>query len=213
MSKPWQYISECPYSGPRSFEVPYVLNNLLDGSTIEIGGNQSLFKWALIRKGNPFTMIDPMGTNFNNNHNHRLATCLKGDIRKFSPKDLGTFENVLLVSVLEHISLPAYGQQKDWQGSPREEQLKAFRHCMKFVKPGGRMIATMPHSTKPEEKDPKFSLRYNRSMLNDLYKGFNLVDEKLFILKDPAHMDRWIEVPEEETKGRRSNVCFILEHK
>ena len=165
----------------------------------------------MIRRGEPFTLIDPIGTTFNNGHNHRLATCMKGDIRHHTANELGKFDNVLLVSVLEHISLPAYGQTKDWAGSPREEQLKAFRHCMSFVKPGGRMICTMPHTTKEEEKDPKFSLRYNRSMLDDLYDGFKLIDEKLFILTKPHHFDRWKEVDESKTVGIRSNVCFTLE--
>lgn len=210
MNNYWQFTSECPYSGPRSFEVPYVVNSLVPGNTIEIGGNQSLFKWVLIRRDNKFTLIDPMGTTFNNKQNHRLATCIKGDIREYTPKDLGKFSNVLLVSVLEHISLPAYGQKKDWKDSPRKEQLRAFRHCMKFVKSDGIMICTLPHSTKPEEKDPKFSLRYNRSMLNDLYDGFELVDESFFILSRPSYVDRWKQVPENAVNGRRSNVCFKL---
>ena len=42
--KYWKFVGECPYSGPRSFEVPYVLSRLVPGNSIEIGGNQSLFK-------------------------------------------------------------------------------------------------------------------------------------------------------------------------
>ena len=112
-----KYISESANKGPRSFEVPYVLNNLIDGPSLEIGGHSSLFKWVFIRRGYPFTLIDPMNPVFNNKQNHRLATCIKGDIRKYTPEDLGTFPNVLLISVLEHISLSAYGQLKDWRHS------------------------------------------------------------------------------------------------
>ena len=206
-----KYISESAHTGPRQFEVPYVLNNLIDGKTIEIGGNTSLFKWVLIRRGLPFTLIDPMDPSFNNRNNHRLATCIQGDIRKFSPEQLGVFPNVLLVSVLEHISLPAYGQKKDWKGTPRIEQKKAFEHCLKFVAPGGRIIVTLPHSNKPEEKDPKFCLRYNNEMLRDLQKGHRLIDQKFFKLTKPAYLDRWAEVPAAQTVGSRSNVCFVLE--
>ena len=210
MTEPWQFMSECPYNGPRCFEVPYVINHLIPGASIEIGGNQSLFKWALIRRGEKFTLIDPLGTKFNNGANHRLATCLKGDIRSHTPQQLGKFNNVLLVSVLEHISLPAYGQKKDWSGSPRKSQLKAFNHCLKFIKPGGRIIVTLPHTTKDEETDPKFALRYNRDMLDDLQKGHKVIDEKFFIMEKPQWMDRWQEVPESQTIDRRSNVCFTL---
>jgi hypothetical protein len=191
--------------------VPYVLNNLIDGKTIEIGGNSSLFKWVLIRRGESFTLIDPLDPAFNNKHNHRLATCIKGDIRKYTPAQLGYFPNVLLVSVLEHISLSAYGHKKDWKGSPREEQKKAFEHCLKFVAPGGRIIVTLPHSNKAEEKDPKFALRYNNEMLADLQHGHKLIDQKFFRISKPVHLDRWEEVPAGKTKDHRSNVCFVLE--
>ena len=206
-----KFISESSRTGPRQFEVPYVLNNLIDGKTIEIGGNSSLFKWVLVRRGVPFTLIDPMDPSFNNKHNHRLATCIHGDIRKFTPKQLGTFPNVLLVSVLEHISLPAYGQTKDWKNSPRIEQKKAFEHCLKFVAPGGRIIVTLPHSNKAEEKDPKFALRYNNEMLEDLQHGHKLIDQKFFRLIQPGYLDRWRQVPVANTIGARSNVCFVLE--
>lgn len=206
-----KYISESAHAGPRQFEVPYVLNNLIDGKTIEIGGNSSLFKWVLIRRGHPFTLIDPMDPSFNNKQNHRLATCIHGDIRKFSPKQLGIFPNVLLVSVLEHIGLAAYGQNKDWKYSPRAEQKKVFEHCLKFVAPGGRIIVTLPHSNKEEEKDPSFSLRYNNEMLSDLQHGHKLIDQKFFKMTRPGYFDRWEEVPAFETIGYRSNVCFILE--
>jgi hypothetical protein len=206
----WQFISESSYAGPRSFEVPYVLNRLKEGNTIEIGGNQSLFKWALVRRGKPFTLIDPMGTTFNNKQNHRLATCIKGDIRKYTSKDLGKFTNVLLVSVLEHIGLKAYGQPKDWVSSARLEQLKAFKHCMSFVKQDGQMLCTLPFTNNKEEKDPNFLLRYNKEMLNDLYKGYKLLDERFYILNQPTHLDRWKEVTLQETKDHRSNVCFTL---
>ena len=209
-NKPNQYerfVSESSRTGPRQFEVPYVINNLVDGPAIEIGGNDSLFKWVFARRGWPFTLIDPMGVGLK----HKLATCIRGDIRKHTPKKLGTFPNVLLVSVLEHISLPAYNQKKDWQGSPRAEQLKAFKHCMKFVKPGGRIIVTLPHSNAPAEQDPKFSLRYNNNMLADLYREGRLLDQSFFRLEHPTYLDRWKTVSQKQTVNHRSNVCFVLE--
>jgi hypothetical protein len=206
-----KHISESTRFGPRQFEVPYVLNNLVDGPTIEIGGNSSLFKWTLVRRGWPFTLIDPMNPAFNNGKNHRLATCIHGDIRKLSPSQTGRFPNVLLVSVLEHIGLSAYGQTKDWKSSPREEQRKAFEHCLTFIAPGGRIIVTLPHSNKEEEQDPKFSLRYNNKMLRDLQAGHKLIDQRFYRLAKPGFLDRWEEVPVNKTIGHRSNVCFILE--
>jgi len=206
-----KFISESNQIGPRQFEVPYVLNNLIPGNTIEIGGNSSLFKGVLIRRGEPFTLIDPMNPAFNEGRNHKLATCIHGDIRKYSIKELGQFNNVLLVSVLEHIGLKAYNMPKDWEFSPAQEQLKAFSHCMSFVKPKGRIICTLPYGTKIEEKDPKFLLRYTNKMLKNLYQDYKLIDLKFFTIDGDPSLDRWKEVPEKETYKRRSNVCFVLE--
>lgn len=206
-----KFISESVNQGPRQFEVPYVANNLVPGPAIEIGGNSSLFKWLFVRRGWPFTLIDPMNPAFNNGHNHKLATCIHGDIRKYTPAQLGRFPNVLLVSVLEHISLPAYNQPKDWKVSPRKEQLKAFNHCLKFIAPRGRIIVTLPHSNEKEESDPKFALRYNNEMLQDLQSGHKLIDQKFFRLIKPANLDRWEETTAKNTVGFRSNVCFVLE--
>jgi hypothetical protein len=36
-----RFKSHYPAHGPRQFEVPYVLNNLIDGPALEIGGNNS----------------------------------------------------------------------------------------------------------------------------------------------------------------------------
>jgi hypothetical protein len=169
-----------------------------------------LFKWAFVHRGWPFTLIDPIGTTFNNKKNHCLATCLKGDVRKVTPDKLGVFPNVLLVSVLEHIGLKAYVSSKDWENSPRAEQLQAFKHCMKFVAPGGRMLVTLPYTNKEAAKDPNFLLRYNSEMLVDLQRGYKLIDQKFFMMRTPLHLDRWQEVSEAVAGKRRSNVCFIL---
>jgi len=206
-----KYISESTRQGPRQFEVPYAINHLIDGPTIEIGGYDSLFKWVLTRRGWPFTLIDPREMSGFKKKNNKLATCIEGDIRLYSAADLGTFPNVLLVSVLEHIGLSAYGQKKDWEGSPREEQRKAFLHCLKFVAPGGRIIVTLPYSNKTEEEDPKFLLKYNSEMLADLQEGHKVIDQRFFVLRKPAHLDRWDEVLVKDTIDHRSNVCFVLE--
>jgi hypothetical protein len=211
MNNYWQYYSESYLQGPRCFEIPFVVNNIKEGNSLEIGANLSLFKWFFVRRGYPFTLIDPIGANFNNGKNNPLATCIKEDIRKKTSKELGTFTNVLLVSVLEHIGLGSYKQEKSY--SPIKEQLKTFRHCMSFVKKTGRMICTLPYSVVKQTTELNFLLKYNYNMIQDLYKGYNLVDEKFYILTKPIHLDRWKEVSRRETEGHRGNICFVLEHK
>lgn len=217
----WDFNGPNNHRGPRCFEVPYALNNLKDGSVLEIGGNNSLFKWAIVRKRVKYTLIDPLGTYFVGAEELKEVTCLKGDIRKFSQKQLSLFDNILLISVLEHISLPSFNQKRDWDkyGSPRKAQLEAFKHCMRFLNKDGRMICTLPFGPAPKEDIDKkyeskdFLLRYERDMLDDLYNDYDLIDEKFFILTKPTKYRRWKEVVEEETKEHRANVCFILKHK
>ena len=159
-----KHICECTLGGPRSYEVPYAINHLIDGTTLEIGGNRSLFAWVLCRRGWEYTIVDPI---LKEDRHSDFGTYIKEDIRKLNTKNIGTFDNVLLVSVLEHISLPAYGQSKDWKESPRKTQLEAFKYCMDFVKTGGRMIVTLPYTVKKEWKNPKQMLRYNDEMIKD----------------------------------------------
>lgn len=210
MTNYWDFPSISTQRGPRSFEVPYVLDNIIDGSILEIGGNKSLLKWALLRRGEEYTLIDPLGTEFRGCEELDNIKQLTGDIRKEKSSKLGKFDNVILMSTLEHIGLPGYRQKEDWHkwGSKRKAQLNTFRHCMSFVKNNGIMICTLPYK-KNKNLINRNLIRYSRAMINDLQEGFTLIDEKIFALADKK-LDRWMQVEEEDINGRRANICFVI---
>jgi len=210
MSNHWDFPSISTYRGPRSFEVPYVLNNIEDGSILEIGANKSLLKWAILRRGEKYTLIDPLGTEFKGAEELDHISQLTGDIRKQKSRRLGKFDNVILMSTLEHIGLPGYRQKENWKkwGSKRKAQLWTFRHCMSFVKDNGIMICTLPYKRHNSTINNNL-IRYSRQMVDDLQKGFTLVDEKIFAQTD-KRLDRWMEVKDEETNKRRANICFVI---
>jgi SAM-dependent methyltransferase len=161
---------------PRFFEIPYIFEKLKPGNVLNIGGEEGgPWKWRVC-ENHQMTIVDvtPMS------RTHPNLTSICADIRDVKVEDIGLFDNVLLMSTIEHISMPAHspGKKASWEKSPREEQLEVFHQCMKFLKPGGHMIFTVDGGIPSEA--PVFKLHYNQEMIEDVKRNYELVEETYY---------------------------------
>lgn len=180
--------------GERAVEIPWLLKNLKEGSILDIGSSESDYITRLVNEGRNITQLDSRP--LNNNLNTRKIVC---DIRKAIPQDLGKFDNVLLISTLEHIGLEAYDNKADWKDSPVQEQLRTFRHCVDFLNDNGKILLTIPYG---EYKHEGWLIVYNREGISEIKKGYKTVDETYFTLKE----EKYVECKQEECPLMGANM-------
>jgi hypothetical protein len=163
---------------PRSLEIPFIFEQVKPGNILNIGGKEGgAWKWKLCDK-QPMTIVDIRRLD----KKHRNLTFYHKDIRKCSKDNIGLYDNIILMSTLEHISLPPFSpnhdNMKSWDKCPREEQLKVFQHCMTLLKPNGRMIFTVPCGIPTAH--PVTKLHYNKEMLDGIKKGYKVLVERYY---------------------------------
>lgn len=173
----------------KSVEIPWLYKNLKEGSVLDIGSEESSYIKKLVNEGRKVFQIDIRLSN--NDLNTKKIT---GDIRKITPEEIGQFDNVLLISTLEHIGLNAYTYKADWKDSPILEQLRTFRHCMEFMKDDGVMPLTIPYG---KYEHGGWFLVYEKNMIEEIKKGYLVVNETYFTLKKEPEA-RYVECRQEE---------------
>lgn len=167
--------------GERSVELPWLFKNLKEGSILDIGSNESNYITRLVNEGRDITQLDirPL----NNKVNTRKVVC---DIRKVTLQDLGKFDNILLISTLEHIGLKAYDNEADWKDSPTQEQLRTFRHCMEFLNDDGRILLTVPYG---KYEHCGWLIVYDEDMIKGVKQGYKVLNETYFTLKKDKYVE------------------------
>jgi len=156
----------------RSVEITWLMQNLTPGSVLDIGSAESKYIDFLLDTGRRVTLIDPRQQLF------ARATTITSDARNISPAQLGTFNNVVLISTLEHIGLGAYGLPAA-HGDPFEEQLKMLKHCMGFNSTQGQLLLSIPCG---KYEHGGWYLVYDRDMLATIKQCGRLVSEQYWTL-------------------------------
>lgn len=178
---------------PRTFEIPYIFEWLKPGNVLNIGGEEGgPWKWRVCNN-QEMTIVDVNPVK----RTHPNLTSVCADIRDVTPEQLGFFDNIILMSTLEHISTPFHSKNKKptWKVSPVHEQLEVFHHCMSFLKPGGHMIFTVPCGIPIDHTKtahPFSKVHYNKKMIDALKVGYKVVDEHYY--KRPG--TEWIKCSE-----------------
>lgn len=151
-----------PY-GPRLAEIPFLFEHLLPGSVLNIGGARSPWFLDMIERCSKMAIVDVRPIQ----HKHKRCQNIQRDIRELSPNEtsLVKYDNVILLSTLEHIGLELFPAAQT-EKNIRQEQLKIFGHCMGFLKPGGHMLFTVPCGY-PQPR-PKHKLLYSKTMIEDI---------------------------------------------
>ncbi len=182
--------------GERTVEVPWFLSRLTGKSVMDIGSAESCYVNELVEKYDTILLTDIR--QFRTHENEPKVSCLVQDVRKCSPESIGTYDTVLCISTLEHVALTAYEQKEDWRGSPFEGQKEAFEHFMKFVKPGGKFILTVPYG---KYEHGGWVIVYNKEMVDKLKALHPIVEETYFTLIDRAN-DTWKECKASECQQK-----------
>lgn len=170
--------------GERVVEVPWLLSKVKSGTALDIGSAESSYCMDLFDQGVTRLVLNDIRAL------HKFdprVECEVGDIRNMQPTEL--FDNVLCISTLEHIALEAYGQQRE---VPREHsayypQREAFHHMMKFLKPDGQMILTLPYG---KFEDFGWGLVYDAGMIAEIKYHYEVVEETYYTLVN-RHRDEW----------------------
>ena len=160
--------------GEREVEIEWLFKNLGNGSVLDIGSNEATYIKRLVDDGHEVTQNDirPMGDSLDTKK-------VMGDVRKLVSMEMGKFDNVLVISTLEHIGLEAYGNKADYVDDPFAEQLRTFKHCFTFMLEGGRLLLTVPYGKR--EMGGWF-LVYDREAMDKLKNGRMILGETYFAL-------------------------------
>lgn len=170
--------------GERQVEVPWLTRKLqiYKGSCLDIGsGGTDLDE--IMRQKRELVRVDPRELP---NDNYSKAMIAK-DIRDITPQEIGTFDNVILISTLEHIGCAGYGLPESYTLGGKdivEEQKLTFNHCLSFCNPKGRLITTVPFGAY---ENGGWYFVYDADMIDALLFDKHVLAEDYFSL-DP---DTW----------------------
>jgi SAM-dependent methyltransferase len=133
------WLQAAPGTDERVVEIPWVLSRVAEfGRVLEVGyaHAEAAYLAALMRTG-----VDLVGVDFAARDLEGIETA-QADVRAL-PFDAGAFDQVLLVSTLEHVGADnsVYGVA----GEPDDDaRLRALRELRRILRKGGRMLVTVP---------------------------------------------------------------------
>ena len=184
----------------RSVEVPWMLEKITKGSVLDVGSCGSPYIEELICNNHDVTRVDI-----------RQFKCLygskyiKGNIMDLDPKHLSLFDNVTLISTLEHIGLNGYDLKRVKE--PFELQVECFRHCLKFVKVGGRLFCTIPYGIF---QDGGWFFVYDKKMLDLLLYNIKPNSLDFFTYNEVKKIYQKCQQDEVPPKGRiNRRACSV----
>jgi SAM-dependent methyltransferase len=134
-----RWLSAAPATDERVIEIPWVLSRLGHGDVLEVGyaNAENAYLAALVRAG-PARLV---GVDLAERTIVGIES-ITADVRALPLED-GTFDQVLLVSTLEHLGADnsIYGQPVEDDPSAREAALREIRRVLRS---NGRLLVTVP---------------------------------------------------------------------
>lgn len=181
----WKLRNRAPKYFDRDLEYPWVLRNIemKSGKLLDIGSSVGQMLRDLLPKE-----IDISILNINTMKNVEGVSQIEGDIRGTDLKS-NLFDCITCISTLEHIGVEGrYGVKKDEYGD-----MKAMKEMYRLLKPGGKLILTVPYGAKDVLPINRL---YNKERMSELFKGYKLKKEEY--LKFNAKYHLWLTVDESE---------------
>ena len=133
------------------------------------------------------------------------SKCITGNIMDLNPEDFGLFDNVLLISTLEHIGLNGYGLKRIEK--PFELQLKCFKHCLNFIKNKGKLLCTIPYGVF---QDGGWFFIYDKKMLDLLLDGIKPDSLDFFTYNETEEIYQKCQQDEVPPKGRVNKRIYSI---
>lgn len=207
--------------GERTVEVPWLLDHVKPGSALDVGSAESCYVNQLLDKGVSQLALNDV-RKFSTHEQDSRVKCVVGDIRTYEPQEIGMFDNVLCISTLEHIALHAYDQRREvsTKDSAFYPQKEAFNHMMKFLKPDGQMLLTIPYG---KYEDSGWVIVYDHGMIGELIEPYEVIEETYYTLTN-RDLDLWVKCPERQCPPKGMDVyagnmratsccCLVLKNK
>lgn len=174
--------------GERTVEVPWFLKQEMGVCVLDIGSAESGYVNNLLDKGVKKLVLNDI-RKFSTHEDDNRVECVVKDIRMCSPNILGLFDTVLCISTLEHMTLEAYGQQKDYINDPVTSQLEILEYMMKFVSKDGKLILTIPYG---KYEHGGWVIVYDKLAIEKIKRKFEVSEETYFTLTDRDN-DTWVQ--------------------
>jgi len=194
----------------RAVEYPWVIKNLgmvpKEGLILDVGCAESLLSHELIARGFRVVGIDIRDYPFKD----KRMMFLKRNILDTRLPD-NTFDAIIVVSTIEHISLEAYGQTvKDTDGD-----LRAMKELVRILKHEGILILTTPYIGGEPLRVTSFERTYNRQRLDELTRELKVVKEDYFYPLRSGKRLYWLRLSKEKMdkqifKEESGIACLIL---
>lgn len=145
----------------RVIEVPWALNQIpQSGVVLDIGSCDATYLGAIQQPDRQLHCMDPRGCR----ENIPPGAIFYHDSVIGNDLPRAYFDAALMVSVVEHIGLPCYGQAPITDG----DQF-AIAECWSLLKPGGRLIVTVPAG---QDKVVSWYRQYSPARLRRLFQGW-----------------------------------------
>jgi SAM-dependent methyltransferase len=158
-----RYQMEADMTTERVVEVPWALSQLpQSGVVLDVGSCDATYLGSIQQADRQLHCLDPrdchrdipQGAVFHH------GSIIGNDLPR------AYFDAVLLVSVLEHIGMPCYGQSP----IPGGDHL-ALAECWSLLKPGGKLIVTVPAG---QGKVVSWYRQYSPAAIHRLFRGWHV---------------------------------------
>ncbi|MFX0075462.1 MAG: class I SAM-dependent methyltransferase [Candidatus Hermodarchaeota archaeon] len=173
---PIKFFKDKWYVNERIIEHSFVLNRIdFDGKgqqALEFGCTKSYLAIQLASLGYNVVAIDLRNYIFD----HPNLTFYQENILNLDEEE--TFDLITAISVLEHIGLGAYGEEKK-----DSDLINILKKISKLLKPKGKFIATFPFGQKYEDK---FIRTFTSEDIEQIfqYLDITLVEDHYFFRED-----------------------------
>lgn len=194
----------------RSIEYPWILKQLKllkpRSIILDVGCSDSVLSHELIARKYRVVGIDIREYTFKN---RRMLFIKRNILNTDLPNNI--FDAIIMVSTIEHVGVPAYGQTI----LDEEGDMKAMKELYRILKPGGIIMITTPYDPYSVSKDAGKSYveHYNRERLNKLVNDFHIIKDEYFYPKHVKHNKRiiWMKIDRQERMDKAGVVCLILQ--
>lgn len=184
----------------KAMEVGWMLRTLKPGRVLDVGSQEATYIKKLLDENYELCRVDtrkiePEGS----------EQCIQGDIMNLDRGFFHRFDNVVLLSTLEHIGLEIYGNKA--MEKPKEYQRHVLQYCLNYLGYKGRLLCSLPYGSFENQG---WQYIYDKGMVEELVKELNLVNIQYFTYDEEMKKYRWCGEKEVRMEGEVAGEHSLL---